>query len=266
MQTLQVDDNVIISGTLKDENGKAFPKAPVTVNVNGKDFKTTTDNNGNYKVTYPSTTDGRHNVSIKYAGNGTHYPTEASRIFTLQKHDIIPSLNIVPGQGEITIVGNVTDENGKPIKDGNITITTPDGNKTVLVKDGKVNTTIPVTPGNNDIKMEIDAGDKYTPVTIPAVVDVPKINSKLTVDPLKPALAGDNVTVTGTLKDSKGKALPNEKVTVTCGNTTVTVTTDKDGKYQAVIPNISSGNKNVTVTYPGSYTYTTYPQHKQQNQ
>ncbi|MBR0473065.1 MAG: Ig-like domain repeat protein, partial [Methanosphaera sp.] len=248
--------NVNITGTLLDENNKPVSNKPIKVTVNGKEYNTTTNSKGVYVLNNPTTTAGVNNVTVTYAGDGEHYLINNAKKFNVDTVDVVVDVAMPKvDAGNSNIVANITDENGKPVSTGTVTITTPDG-KTIKapVKDGKVNVTVPTTPGTQTYKVKYD-GDNYTPSTKSFTVDVPKVNTTITTNKLTPAKVDDTTTVTGTLKDSNGKPIPNAEVTVKYANTTKVVKTDSNGKYTAAIPDVRAGTNPVTVTYSGNDTY-----------
>ena len=246
-----------ITGVLLDENNKAISNANITVRVNNKNYDTTTDKNGAYSINYPTTTTGVNNVTVTYKGDDKHYSINNARKFTVEKLDVVVDVampNVTAGSSNL--VANITDENGNKVPSGTVTITTPDGKQIkATVKDGKVNTTVPTTPGHQTYKITYDGNNNYSPSATSLTTEVPKLDTTIKVDKLTPSEVDDTTTVKGKLTDSNGKPVPNAKVTVKYADTTKVVTTDSKGEFTAEIPNIRAGTNNVTVTYNGNDTY-----------
>ena len=122
------------------------------------------------------------------------------------------------------------------------TTTNSDGTYKVLadnVVTGQNNVT--VTAGNDTTGVE-SVSDKFF---------VPVLNTNLTVDPISDTLISDNVTVSGRLLDSDGKAVKDATIVVNVDGDTKTVTTDGDGNYNATFTTSTLGTKHVTVEYEG---------------
>ena len=84
---------------------------------------------------------------------------------------------------------------------------------------------------------------------------VPKKDTTLTIDPVNDTLSGDDVTISGKLVDEDGNPVKGAEVTVTVDGESKTVTTDKNGKYNATFPTSDVGTKLVTVDYEGDTDY-----------
>ena len=248
-------DKVTVSGKLLDENGKPVKGAKIIVNVDGVNKTVTTDENGKYNATFPTTTMGTKLVTVEYAGDKDHNKASNDDTFEVYKDSGIITVNLPDNAkaGQTTnITGKVTDENGKPIANlpVNVTVngktykvtTQPDGTFTIPVKNvvtGENNVT--VKAGNKTVEIE-PVNDKFY---------VPKQDTTLTINPIKDTLSGNNVTVSGKLVDEDGKAVKGANVTVTVDGKNQTVTTDSSGKYKATFPTSTEGTKLVTVDYAG---------------
>ena len=204
-----------------------------------------------------ATTIGTNNVTVTYDGNDTYYSITNSRIFTVEKEDSVINADMPNVKaGTSNLIANITDDEGNPIPDGEVTITTPDGQKIkTTVQNGKINVTVPTTPGRQTYTITYEGNDNYSPGTSSLTVQVPKTDAVLDVDRLSSTVVGEDVSVTGTLKDAEGNPIPDATIKVEYADTTITVTTDADGKYEALVPDVRAGTHDITVTYDGNDTY-----------
>ncbi|RAP51826.1 MAG: hypothetical protein BZ137_09615, partial [Methanosphaera sp. rholeuAM130] len=226
--------NTTVEITLADsDNNKAISGASLIVlDGNKKELATTTtDNNGKavVKINLPS---GNQTVTVKYLGNNTYKASNRSITINVQKITpvLITSLNspVIVGQ-TVTITATVTDNN----KAVNGTVTFKMNNKTIqtleLSKSKAVLNTTTASAGIYNITVIFNANEIYNSVSSNMKLQSNKLNTTLTIaaNNTNPRV-NDNVKITLTLKDSHGKLLGNENVTLQINNKTYLLTTNKN--------------------------------------
>ncbi|WP_292473612.1 Ig-like domain-containing protein, partial [Methanosphaera sp.] len=78
-------ENVTITGTFKDANGKAVTNSNVKITINGKKYYAKTDSTGKYTLSVATTKEGVNNVTIGYSGSAKYNAFETSTTFTVLK-------------------------------------------------------------------------------------------------------------------------------------------------------------------------------------
>ncbi|MEE3324637.1 MAG: Ig-like domain-containing protein, partial [Methanosphaera sp.] len=78
-------DNVTITGTFTDANGKAVTNSNVKITINGKKYYAKTDSTGKYTLSVATTKEGVNNVTIGYSGSAKYNAFETSTTFTVLK-------------------------------------------------------------------------------------------------------------------------------------------------------------------------------------
>jgi len=252
-----IGENITIKGVLTDEYGRIMPNTNVNITINDDKYHTTTDANGAYAFDYQTATSGVHNVTVDYTGNQTHNPSTNATSFNVDKKTAVVNVtqtNSTPDN--TTLVIDVTDSEGNPVPEGNVTIALPNGtNVTVPVKDGVANVTLDLPVGENDVNVTFEENDEYSSVTIPEVVKTNKLNTTITVDDIDDVTIGENITIKGILTDEYGRIMPNTNVNITVNNEKLTTRTDTSGKYSITYKPTKAQSYNVTVAYLGNATH-----------
>ena len=78
-------ENVTITGTFTDANGKAVTNSNVKITINGKKYYAKTDSTGKYTLSVATTKEGVNNVTIGYSGSAKYNAFETSTTFTVLK-------------------------------------------------------------------------------------------------------------------------------------------------------------------------------------
>ncbi|MEE3325396.1 MAG: Ig-like domain repeat protein, partial [Methanosphaera sp.] len=78
-------ENVTITGTFTDTNGKAVTNSNVKITINGKKYYAKTDSTGKYTLSVATTKEGVNNVTIGYSGSAKYNAFETSTTFTVLK-------------------------------------------------------------------------------------------------------------------------------------------------------------------------------------
>ena len=254
IEDVPVGNNVNITGKLKDEFNNPIKNATVKITVDDVTHTVTTDEEGNYISSFPTTTVGNKTVTVEYSGNETCDGAKTNGTINVVKQNGTISI-VVPEDTKANkptnITGEITDNEGNSVPNVpvNITVngkvypttTDSDGKYTVEVNNivgGENNVT--ATAGTND-KVDIKPAEDKFNATLP--------NAVITVDPIPDTKIGDNVTITGNLTDEDGNPIPNATVTVVINDESFTISTDENGTYNISVPKTVEGENNVTVIF-----------------
>lgn len=121
----KVGENVTITGTFTDKNGKAIINSNVKILINGKKYYARTDSTGTYTFTTTVTSAGMNNVTVGYSGNDKYNSYEDVTTFNVEAQDVIVTVNPIEEVAvgdNITITGTFTDKYGKVIINSNVKI------------------------------------------------------------------------------------------------------------------------------------------------
>ena len=166
IEDTKVGENVTITGTFTDKNGKAIINSNVKITINGKKYYARTDSTGSYTFTTTVTSAGINNVTVGYSGNDKYNSYEDVTTFNVGAQDVLVTVNPIEDTvvGEnVTITGTFTDKYGKAIINSNVKITV-NGKKYYARTDSTglyTFTTTVTTEGNNNITAGYAGSAKY---------------------------------------------------------------------------------------------------------
>ncbi len=125
IEDTKVGENVTITGTFTDKNGKAIINSNVKITINGKKYYARTDSTGTYTFTTTVTSAGMNNVTVGYSGNDKYNSYEDITTFNVEAQDVIVTVNPIEEVAvgdNVTITGTFTDKYGKVIINSNVKI------------------------------------------------------------------------------------------------------------------------------------------------
>ena len=254
------DNNITITGTLKTQNNNTLPNTPITITINNETHQTTTDNNGNYHYTTTANTTGTNNITVTYNGNNHHENTENKTQININKADTTIHINPIQNttyKNNITITGTLQNNNQEAIQNTTITITI--NNETIQTKTdetGTWNHTITAnTTGSNNITVTYNGNTNYNPNTTSTTFIVNKQDSTISIEPINNVKIYENMTITGTLKNSYHEAIQDSPITIAINQETVQANTDYYGRWTYTFTADTVGINNITVTYNGNTNY-----------
>ncbi|KZX14095.1 bacterial Ig-like domain protein [Methanobrevibacter filiformis] len=144
----KVNSNVSINGSLLDENNKVISNVAVVVIVNGVNYSTTTDNSGNWSITYFVNSTGNIDVVAEFNGNANYFAAVNSTNFNglaLNSTLIINPVLDTKVNNSVSINGSLLDENNKAIINVKVVVTVNGVNyNTTTDASGKWSITYPV--------------------------------------------------------------------------------------------------------------------------
>ena len=247
--------DAIVSGKLYDEYDNPINNSLVYITFDTKTITVTTDMNGKFNTSFPTSSVGNKTVNIEYMGNMKYNPSKAGTTITVNKNNATITLNL-PENSKIgqpsTISGKLMNKDAKPLINTPVTITV-NGKSIKTVTDNNGNFQVEannIQEGNNNVTATA-SDNNYNIEDKTGNFTATKKNAVLTTDPIENVKVGTTVKITGKLVDEQQNPINNAPVTVKVNNNTYTVTTDKSGNYKYVNPETIVGRNNVTVKYDG---------------
>lgn len=226
---------------LQDVNGNYLKKQTVTLEVKGKKYTGVTNTKGNAYIATDHLQVGSYNVTLSYAGNSNY-----SSVSLVKKVKIEPSLkgnDLKKAYGESKYYSVTFWNDRAVVNNTSVTfyigdkkyVTKTDANGVAVLKEnlapGKyvVTTVNPIT--NEKLKNNIVVKKDSTTIKGESKVYVPKNN-----------LYYYSVVATST----HGNPVKNCKVSFSIAKTTLTATTDANGKADVAIPMLKKGNYDIS--------------------
>jgi hypothetical protein len=236
------DATLIVNGegTGNDKVESTFPKEQVVQITDGTAEVELTDKSANDVTVSYEVVDNNYADVDGQAQAGTTVVE-----FTPGKTDHVEldMPNKIQAGKDYTITGEAEDVYGNNVEDGTaFDVTAEKGtvSNEAPTTDGEFSFdyTAPTQVGKGDISI---VGDDFEYVADNGIVVVPSAPAKVTVSLPSTITAGTNATVTGSLKDEFGNAIPNQSVTIS-GALTGTVTTDVNGNFSASLKPGTTGS------------------------
>ncbi len=254
-------DNLVVKGTLLDENNNVLGDQVVEIYMDGTLYTTvTTEDDGTFEVDIPTTKEEAGEITIKYSGDATYEAAadvtvdyEVDAIATTLTIDDIENVEV--GQ-PVTITGSLVDEEGTPL-DGTVTLTIGDLIEEVDVTDGKFSYTIEeglAAVGTYDVKVSYAGNDIYYGSMDSTTFDVEPISTKISVE-TELATVGKETTISGQLTTLDGTALAGNIIVKVDGVEVYNGPTNDDGTYSISYTPENAGEFTVEVEYAGSENY-----------
>ena len=260
-----ISSNVEVSGTLTDEYENILPNTTITININGQEYTTTTDNNGKYNYTYMVNTLDQNTVIVNYPGDDKYNSATIFTTFNVRKINtklFINTINdTIVGQ-DINVGGVLKDEFENILVNTTveITITNPKGTKntytTTTNEEGMYSVTY---AGNIDgtYKVEVNyiGNNTYNSSSNETSFNTRKINTKLIIDSIENTTIDTNIFIIGKLVDEFGNIVPNTFINITVNNNMIELYVDANGTFTCIYKTSILGENNITLQYNGNDTY-----------
>jgi len=129
------------------------------------------------------------------------------------------------------------------------------GNLEISTKHEPTLKIIPTKKGDNEVVNSLALIPQLKNKTIYATTTFTTSCIKLVMFTVKPVTYRDNYTIQGKLTDHEGNIITGAEVQLTINGETVTLTTDKKGRYTYKARALALGNFTVTATYNGEEPY-----------
>ncbi|WP_455645589.1 hypothetical protein, partial [Methanosphaera sp.] len=227
IENTYVGETTVITGQLLDEFGNIIAShVSVTITVNGEKYDAITDNQGNFQLIIEETESGIVDVEANYDGDYKYNPSSDTTNYIVDTIDTIITIEPIKDTfvGEETIItGRITDVNGNSLflkeydENGNViyisevplTITI-NGEKQDVITDSEGNFQIIVEErksGLVDVEASYDGNYKYNPSNTVTSYTVNKIDTIITIEPIKDTFVGEETIITGRITDVNGNSL-----------------------------------------------------------
>ena len=261
-----------ITGKVTDEEGNPLPGVPVNVTVNNKTYPVITDENGTFTVPIDDVVPGVNNVTVTVDDNKTDVEPVEDK-FNADKDDAILTVDPVEAthMGETPVIsGRLTDKDGNPISEAELTVTVNGETYTVKTdKDGKYK--LPVndtTVGLNNVTVKF-TDKNYKPATANTSFELSKVKTKVVVDSVE-GTVGEDITLVAHVYDENGNPVTGGNLVFKLNGRTLRT----DGRFDTDVADpwkfkVVNGivtftmkadlylraGKNITASYSGSYMY-----------
>lgn len=123
IESVNYNDNVLISGTFKDVNGRLLVNSNLRLTLNNKKYNIKTDVNGKFLISIKTTVIGENTVALGYSGNNRYNEYNTTSTFDVYKQDVIVSIDdFKVNNNNVMISGKFTDIKGKSLVNSNVII------------------------------------------------------------------------------------------------------------------------------------------------
>ena len=249
--TVYIGDSISIYGKLSSK-GNGLPNKQVTINVDGKEYKVTTNEYGDYNLKVTADYTGTWYINAKYAGSNIYYGTTCSTSYTKVTYKetsiTLGSTKSVKIGGTINIYGRLS---SKGYGLGYRTISINVDNKdyvTTTNQYGDYNLEITATSGGSKtIKANYYGSGVYKSCSNTTTTIVKK-KSALTVNAI---FTDEGVNIYGRLT-SNDIGIAYQTVNLNIAGSKYTLTTSEYGYYDIDVTFSSFGNKKITASYYGN--------------
>ncbi|RAP51993.1 MAG: hypothetical protein BZ138_03935, partial [Methanosphaera sp. rholeuAM270] len=253
-------NNVTVSGTFADANGRGIANTLLQVKINSKSVNVKTGSGGKFTYTTKATTVGTNNVTVSYNGNTNYNKVSKKTAFKVTKQSLNVKINpikTVVYKDNVTISGKLTDGNGKVIM--NTLLKVKINGKTFNAKTNDKGvytlTTKATTSGKNNVTVSYAGNANYNKVSAKSTFTVTKKAVVSYINNVKKS--NGKITVTGKFTDSDKKVLMNSLVKVTINGKSANAKTNDKGVF-TYTTNAPSGTIKLTVGYAGNDNYKSY--------
>ena len=255
-----VENTVIISGKLLDENQKPITNATVKIGVKDPESKNKynviTDENGVYTKEFKVYYEGLYMVEVSYSGDATHAPSKDESSFNVLEATTT-SMNITGNynlNNNITIHVSVVNNANMPV-DGKVSITIDNNENIVDLVNGCANLTVTLTEaGIHTITATYLGNDVYGQSSTTENITVNKVNTTTMLNIAGVVGLNKKITITAMVKDDKNNPINN-------GMVSIEIDGDKqvlnlvNGSVELITSINTPGDHVITATYLGDDNY-----------
>ena len=243
--TLTLDEKVVGKGKI-DKNGI------VTINTN---------------VNNP----GSYNYLVTYGGNENYTSSTDNVKSVIDKNTADIKVNVLDNKiNNLTLQITVTDNETKPVVNGKVSVTLPNG--TVITgktnNKGVLNIKLDLPVGSNDVKVTLKENSLYKKATTTKTIKVEKIPIKITVKPVK-GIIGEKITFEATITDINNKKVSGGNLVFKINGKTLRADGRFDSNEKPLKIKVENGvvkytmtsqlylrnSKYISASYSGSYSY-----------
>ncbi|MBE6485285.1 MAG: hypothetical protein E7Z85_00390 [Methanosphaera stadtmanae] len=254
----EYNGNITISGMLIGEDSVGLFNQVVTLTIGDKKVNVTTKG-GLFEYNATLKIVGEQTIAAKFAGTDKYKVSNTTQTFTVSKKEFkvtISDIASVTCKDNVTITGIITDVDDNPLRHVNINVYLNGEEQHVTTyNNGKFIVTFTTTTvGQQDVLVVYKGNKNYLGSNATATVAATSV--KLVMFTVKPVTYRDTYTIQGKLTDIKGNIITGAEVKLTINGETVTLTTDKNGRYTYKAQALELGNFTVTASYTDEATST----------
>ncbi|MBE6486929.1 MAG: hypothetical protein E7Z85_08835 [Methanosphaera stadtmanae] len=253
-----VGDAFTITGTLEDENNNPLIQETVHIIVDNQMYTATSNEKGEFNTSVTISKSGKYNLTANYNGNDKYEISNTTQTVTINRKESKVTVNDITSvtcNDNVTITGKITDIEGNPLGHVNVFVYLNGEEQHVTTyRTGIFKATyITTTVGEQEVIVKYKGNTKYLASNATTTFTTSCI--KLVMFTVKPVTYRDNYTIQGKLTDHEGNIITGAEVQLTINGETVTLTTDKKGRYTYKARALALGNFTVTATYNGEEPY-----------
>ena len=259
----KVDEEFTINGTLNTKDNTPLKYATIKITVNDKTNTTTTNEIGQFNMTFTLDKMGKYPITVTYLGDKIYNQSiNNTAKVTATKTDTKLTLNVsnttAVNNTKINITIKLTDNNNNPIENQDINITINDEIITVKTNNNGTNTTEYTTSqiGSQTITATYHGNNMYNNNTTTTQIKVIKIDTKLTLKVSNTTPVNNTpITITAILTDTNNNKLANRNITFTINDRTYTTPTNNEAIATLNYTPTTPGKQTITATYNGDSQY-----------
>ncbi|WP_323735872.1 hypothetical protein PXD04_08255 [Methanosphaera sp. ISO3-F5] len=258
IKTVEFSDKTLITGSYKTSKGTPLKNTVITLNINGKQYKTKTYSSGNYFYKYQTNKVGTNTITATFPGNNKYKAASTKTTFKVTKKGTRVKLNYIPTTAysdKVTIKGKFTNNKAKALKSATI-ILKINGKKYTTKTDTRGEFTYKYQTnkvGTNTVTAYFKGNDYYKYNSTNKTFTTTKKKTTLTINNIPNTYYTDTVEI-------RGKLLANDKlngksIILKINGNTVTRKTNKDGIYTYEYKTKIPGKNNIVATFKGDNYY-----------
>lgn len=260
IETVEYTDYTTITGKYTDKNGVNLRYTPITLNINGNKYTTTTNNYGEYTFDYKTNKVGYNIVTASYPGNTRYYGTEYSTDFYVVTKSTIINLDPIESKSVASIIrftGDFEDNNGNKLRFTPLNIDI-NGLKYTTKTDYNGEFALNYQTrdsGENKIVLSYSGNARYGAAMTESTFEVTKKATKIGFYPESYVQYTDNAYISGLFMDCDENPLRYTTLTLNINGKNYYTKTDDYGHYAYDYKTNKIGINNVTVSFPGNKRY-----------
>jgi len=242
------NSNVTITGSLVNEDSIGLYNQVVTITIGDKVAEVTT-RGGIFEYNTTIKTVGEQTIAARYEGTDKYMASNTTQTFMVNKRESKVTVNDIAGvtcNDNVTITGMITDIDDNPLGHVNVFVYLNGEQQHVTTyRTGIFKATFTTTTVGEQEVLVIYKGNKNY-LSSNATAAFTTSGMKLVMFTVKSVTYRDTYTIQGKLTDYEGKVVTGAEVQLTVNGETITLTTDKNGKYTYKAQALKTGNFTVT--------------------
>lgn len=256
IETAEYTDYITITGKYTDKNGVKLRYTPITFNINGNKFTTTTNNYGEFSLNYKTSNVGINTVTALYPGNTRYYGAEETTYFIVTSkttYIIIENVDDVQYSDFTRISGYYKDKDYNPLRYTTLTVlinndkyytrTDNKGEFTFYYKTRKV--------GLNYVTVSYGGNSRYNSAYTSSTFDVTSKDTRIYLYASNVQYS-DYTVIYGNYRYGRYNDLRYTPITLNINGNKYITKTDESGSFSFNYKTNKIGLNNVTASYPGN--------------